>query len=318
MSAGAVFLFLTRSCNLACRHCYVSAGPDVSGRMSLAVFGSAVDLFQSKGVTDFRLTGGEPTVHPRFDAFLERLFSSSGPPRLITNGIRLMRMGRPEKLLDQLSRCWISVYGLSQKSHQRMAGDDALPLASILDFVGRQTRLGHWVGVSAVIGHDGRDQLLEFLRLAREHGVTRLRFIFAEPSGTALRTGAVFGVDARQSNARSIVECLRSFRDNNGFDVLAINDPFDLSAAARPWRSCELAVRGMWSVSPDGSVYSCCFNVYETEHRVADLTTAQGLDGLARGGALAEAYAPKCRALQPGYWGNIAVPTCPIAALKPL
>lgn len=103
MNRTSVFLFLTKSCNLACRHCYVSARPGAGESMSFDTFESTVTQFTACGVTDFRLTGGEPTVHPSFLRMLDFMESIHVRPRLVTNGLRLIRMRDVEVILRRLT-----------------------------------------------------------------------------------------------------------------------------------------------------------------------------------------------------------------------
>jgi MoaA/NifB/PqqE/SkfB family radical SAM enzyme len=171
MSDTSIFMFLTRSCNLACSHCYVSAEPRLKGHMSLDVFRRIVESFSAQGINDFRLTGGEPTIHPNFKEMLEILTSKSITPRLITNGICLMQMRSPETVLNKVSRCWISSYGINLQQHRVIGGERSLPLTEIMDFAGRQTKAGYWVGVSALLTETSLDALKDFVELAKKREV---------------------------------------------------------------------------------------------------------------------------------------------------
>jgi molybdenum cofactor biosynthesis enzyme MoaA len=313
MSSTSVFLFLTRSCDLACRHCYVSASPRLEGYMTVDAFRQTVDTFSNQGVSDFRLTGGEPTIHPEFESFLDFIGSKGLAPRLITNGIRLMQMRFPESVLARTSRCWISVYGLCSKQHRAIGGCRSRPLEEVLEFVGTQNKTGYWVGVSALLTEVSLDSLKAFVSMATKYGVRYLRFLFGEPSGRALSSHAIFahGDDVRE-RAREIFDYLRSAVPANAFDFLSLNDPFDLgSTAESAHASCMLATRRMWSVSPEGHIYSCCFNIYDSAHLVRggmSSVTMSNSDAL-------NIYAPRCKALNADWWGTSGSTTCPISAM---
>ncbi|GEM_PF-1300780 len=59
-------LELTYSCNLRCKHCYNRSGSDRRVFMDYEKFKRLVDNSVEIGVVEFEITGGEPTVHPRF------------------------------------------------------------------------------------------------------------------------------------------------------------------------------------------------------------------------------------------------------------
>lgn len=317
MSDTSVFLFLTRSCNLACSHCYVSAEPRLEGRMVLDVFHRIIDFLSTQRANDIRLTGGEPTIHPDFQLMLNLLDSKGITPRLITNGIRLMQMRSPQSVLDKVSRCWISTYGITSQQHRAIGGERSQPLEDILDFAGRQTKAGHWVGVSALLTEFDSVALKDFTSLAERYGVRYLRFLFGEPSGRAISSQVAFayGTLAR-AQAMTAVDYLRHTVADDAFDFLSINNPFDLDSAYESGQmSCMLSSRRMWSISPEGDVYSCCFNIYEPEHLVANVLSGDGVDALVNEN-MAKVYAPRCKALNINFWGPGRVTTtCPISAL---
>ncbi len=75
-------------CNIACRHCFVSAGPksDSIPTMSQVQVESAIEEAVSFGARDAYFTGGEPFLHPDIrslvDFTLERM-----PLSILTNGL---------------------------------------------------------------------------------------------------------------------------------------------------------------------------------------------------------------------------------------
>lgn len=317
MSKTSVFMFLTRSCNLACSHCYVSAGPRLKERMSLEIFRRIVDVLSSQGIDDFRLTGGEPTIHPEFNEMLDLLNSKQISPRLITNGVRLMQMRSPQSVLNKINRCWISTYGLSNAQHRSIGGERSRSLEDILDFAGRQTKAGYWVGVSALLTEVRFEEVENFVALAKKHDLRYLRFLFCEPSGRAVASQVAFdhGSGVRDQ-ARTVVDFLRRSCSPKEFEFLSINNPFDLDSTTERHSSCLLEARRMWSISPEGDIYSCCFNVYDPAHLVTNIQDDDVTAKMIHSG-LAEVYAPRCKGLTPGFWGTSpGATTCPISALE--
>lgn len=72
---GLKFLWLeiTRSCNLACTHCYCNSGPHVpiTERMEFEDWCRAMDEARSMGCRRLQFIGGEPMVHPDLFRLIE-------------------------------------------------------------------------------------------------------------------------------------------------------------------------------------------------------------------------------------------------------
>lgn len=75
-------------CNLACRHCFITCGPEeervpmMSRARIEALLAEAAEL----GVKEYYLTGGEPMLHPEFFAIAARILEE-GPVHVLTNGL---------------------------------------------------------------------------------------------------------------------------------------------------------------------------------------------------------------------------------------
>lgn len=59
-----VYIEITRRCNLNCKNCYNRSSREDS-EIPFDKIKSLIDLFAQKGVFEFRITGGEPTSHPK-------------------------------------------------------------------------------------------------------------------------------------------------------------------------------------------------------------------------------------------------------------
>jgi MoaA/NifB/PqqE/SkfB family radical SAM enzyme len=84
----SLFVEVTSRCNLRCAHCYVDAGPggrDTDIDRLLAFVRNTVRRFGAPRFVS--LTGGEPTLHPRFDELLAGLRDLGLAVGLSTNGV---------------------------------------------------------------------------------------------------------------------------------------------------------------------------------------------------------------------------------------
>ncbi len=77
-------------CNLACTHCFVTAGPREArhAMMPRAEVARRVAEALGLGVREFYLTGGEPFLHPELEAILEDTLRHA-PVTVLTNGTLL-------------------------------------------------------------------------------------------------------------------------------------------------------------------------------------------------------------------------------------
>jgi pyruvate-formate lyase-activating enzyme len=84
-----VWLQLTGTlCNIACRHCFITCGPNET-RVPMMATPDALaflDEAEALGVRDYYFTGGEPMLHPDFYSLCEAALAR-GPLTVLTNGI---------------------------------------------------------------------------------------------------------------------------------------------------------------------------------------------------------------------------------------
>jgi molybdenum cofactor biosynthesis enzyme MoaA len=307
----SVFLFLTEQCNLSCAHCYVSAGPALTNQMSDRVFAESLDLFVDRlGVRDVRLTGGEPTLHPRFDWIAASLKSNGCKVRIITNGIRLNRATGRSDFLRNVDECWVSLYGTTQERHAAIAGSGSLLLSTAVTLVASVAQTGYPIGASLLLSPGDRSLIQGTLERYLASGIRRVRLIPVQPDGRATRSTWSW-VDWI-NEIKMICADLSSFARRHEFEVLKINNPFDWTASERDGcRSCLLAKRALWSVAPNGDTYSCCFNVYDSSHRIGNVADIKISDVL-------DTFTAPCRGLSAEFWRSGsdfgATPTCPISS----
>ena len=175
---------LTDRCNLRCTYCMPAEGlawipsPDL---LTVDEIVRVVGVATSLGITEVRLTGGEPLVRPEVVEIVSRLTALPNPPHLslTTNGLRLDRLAKPLAEAG-LARVNVSCDTLSRETFARLTLRDRLPdvLAGIA--AARASGL-HPVKVNTVLMRDVNDhEAAALLRWARAEGV-QLRFIEQMP-----------------------------------------------------------------------------------------------------------------------------------------
>ena len=85
-----LYFYLTEGCNLACRHCWIAPRYDPDARFPVldpALFEAVLHEAGPLGLRGVKLTGGEPTLHPQFPAFLEIVRREGLKLTVETNGL---------------------------------------------------------------------------------------------------------------------------------------------------------------------------------------------------------------------------------------
>ena len=185
-SLDTVWIQITGTlCNIACRHCFVSAGPksDSIPVMTRAQVESALEEAAVLGARDAYFTGGEPFLHPEIrelvDFALQRM-----PLTILTNAL----------LIDEALAGWIgdrfassrysfdirvSLDGTTAEQNDRVRGRGVY--TSVVESLGRLARAGVSPVVTVVEHEDAlraAESRIEFTEFLRALGLTRPRVKF--------------------------------------------------------------------------------------------------------------------------------------------
>jgi cyclic pyranopterin phosphate synthase len=172
---------LTDRCNFRCFYCLPHGEPPIAPKKQMLDYEeieAACEIFISLGIEKIRLTGGEPMMRRDIEVIIEKL--SRFKPQLkdlalTTNGYFLP--GRAEALKAAgLDRITISIDSLKRDVFLKMTGVDVLD--KVLAGIRAAQDAGlNPVKINAVVvrGHN-EDEVVDFARFAREHGVS-MRFI---------------------------------------------------------------------------------------------------------------------------------------------
>ncbi len=108
----SLYVYAAGSCNLACRHCWIvpKFQPDGNGGpyVELVWIEKAIREAKPLGLRSIKLTGGEPTLHPRFRE-LTTLISNANLDIIIETNGTLIDDDLARFLKDESRVCFISV-----------------------------------------------------------------------------------------------------------------------------------------------------------------------------------------------------------------
>jgi cyclic pyranopterin phosphate synthase len=265
---------VTDRCNFRCQYCMPAEGLPWLERDDVLSFEEIVrlvGLLADMGVSDVRLTGGEPLVRRDFPRLAEMLASVPGVEDLsvTTNGYLLERDA--EKLVRAgINRFNVSIDSLQRDRFFEMTRRDALPrVLRGLEALGRFPE-AHPIKINAVAMRGfTEDEALPFAEFARSHPY-EVRFIEFMPldadhswtpdsvlSGDEIRAaiGAVYPLEPESREAHATARVYR-FADGKG--KLGFINP-----VSEPFCGDCNRIR----LTADGRLRTCLFSLNETDLR---------------------------------------------------
>ena len=74
-SLNQIYFYMTEGCNLRCRHCWISPEYQTqdgsSNSLDFTLFQSIIEQAKPLGLSEVKLTGGEPLLHPQIKEILQ-------------------------------------------------------------------------------------------------------------------------------------------------------------------------------------------------------------------------------------------------------
>ncbi|ACU98380.1 cyclic pyranopterin phosphate synthase [Saccharomonospora viridis] len=291
---------VTDKCNLRCTYCMPAEGLEWMPDQRLLTDDEIVRLIDIAvrllGVTDVRLTGGEPLLRPRLEGLVARIAALRPRPRLAmtTNGIGFAKRARAfaDAGLDRVN---ISLDTINPETFERLTRRDRL--RHVLDALAAARDAGlEPIKINAVLmrgvnEHEAPDLLrfaldngyhlrfIEQMPLDAQHGWNRAEMITADEILDLLGTSFTLTPSPTERGGAPAERWLV----NGGPEEVGI-----IPSVTRPFcKTCERT-----RLTADGAVRSCLFSTTETDLRT-----------LLRNGADDEEIANAWRATM---WGKLA------------
>lgn len=206
------YLYLVTGCNLACRHCWITptfykGKPATGDVMDYDLLEQLIIEGKTMGLTGAKLTGGEPTLHPRFRDIVDMLTRYGIQFNMETNGtLMTQELAHHLKKNTNLNFLSVSIDGSSAASHDWFR---AVP--GSFDAA--------WRGVDYFVEAGYRPQVImcpyegnykeidDVVRQAVEHGAGSVKFnpvTSAGRGGAMQKRGETFGSEEIMKLARYI------------------------------------------------------------------------------------------------------------------
>jgi len=267
----AFYLYLSNSCNLACRHCwitprFVDGKPFPGDVVDVAALARAVDEALPLGLARAKLTGGEPLLHPRFLEIADSLSSRGLGLDMETNGTLLTReTARHLKERTRMGFISVSIDGADAGTHDRFRGV-AGSWQAALRGLGHLAEAGYANAQVIMCVHRGNlDQVEGLARLAaaRGAGSVKLNPVTRAGRGAGMHEkGEGLGFDEFMALARRVREELRPKLEAEGLKIgLILHTPLALTPLAElrrtRGRTGACGVRGILGILGTGEIALC-------------------------------------------------------------
>lgn len=249
-----LWLHTNNSCNLACRHCLVSSGPDGDRGLSTDVLLRVIADARALGARRFFFTGGEPFLRKDILALIDAALEDSvAELAILTNGIlftppMLGELGRRDRARLKIQ---ISLDGAAPHTNDPLRGPGSFQ--RIVQGVAGAIAAGLSVTVSTVITDTNADDVPEVTRLVSRLGGTTHHLLWLHKRGRAEN-----GVD-RTPSVERVIEVVRRCREVGGGGGVIIDNHEAVKARLRypAGTRRDLASAGVSSlcVYSDGQVY---------------------------------------------------------------
>lgn len=121
------YVYLTGGCNLACQHCWIAptyqAHGDTGGHLDYDLFALAIEEGLPLGLSNVKLTGGEPLLHPDFIRIVDLLQEKELGLTIETNGTLMTEsLAHYLKEKSTLRHISVSLDGATAVTHDPFRG----------------------------------------------------------------------------------------------------------------------------------------------------------------------------------------------------
>ncbi len=274
-----VFWNITSRCNLACEHCYLSAGTgqhDGGQELSLEEAKEFISDLAQMRVPLLLFTGGEPLMRQDFWTIADYAAENGLKTALSTNGTLITKEVAMRIKDSGIEYVGVSLDGATEATHDAMRNQPGC-FRKAVQALRNCAEIGLKAGIRVTLTRDNYNELEDLLALSRELKVPRFCVYWLVPSG---RGKDIYNKQLTPQEMYRIFEMLYQYAKAMGPDdmeILTVDAPQDgiyllekLKAEGNPeyenalkllqytGDSCSAGDR-VANVDPYGNVYPCQF-----------------------------------------------------------
>ncbi len=176
---------VTRSCNLACRHCRAEAHPHpYEGELDNSEAHALIDTFTSVGRPIVIMTGGDPLMRPDVFELIEHVKSNGLTCAFSPNGTLLTPQNSQKLKECGVDRCSISIDGADAPSHDSFRGVPGAFEASLRG-IGYLRDAGVPFQINTTVTRDNLHSFRNIFELCQRLGAAAWHIFLLVPMGRA-------------------------------------------------------------------------------------------------------------------------------------
>lgn len=180
---GKAYLRVTDACQERCTFCFFYDNPAIDNLLRDRDLDEVIARLDPNRVTQVILTGGEPTLHPRFAEYVAKLHARGLREIIVqTNGVRLAEPGALEALAPFADRLGLgfSLHAATAEVNDRVTCADKGYFPLKLEAIRRASELGFRSKITLVLSRHNLSELVPFVELC--HALTAGSDSFAQVS----------------------------------------------------------------------------------------------------------------------------------------
>ena len=182
---NTIYFYLTEGCNLKCRHCWIA--PKYQSKeakwpaLDFELFKSIVRQGKELGMTNIKLTGGEPLIHPDIDKILDHIKEQDLQITIETNGVECTL-----EIAEKIAECKkpfvsISLDGTDAETHEWVRGVKG-SFDAALNGLRNLVQAGIHPQIIMSVMSINKDQLEGMVRLAEKENANSVKFNLVTPT----------------------------------------------------------------------------------------------------------------------------------------
>ena len=261
---------VTHKCNLACKHCYLSASIKKDNVMTIDKFRKLVSILKENGVMNIELTGGEVFVNPDSYEIVKLALENFAIVGLLTNGTLV-----DDKTIDLLAKYKskviinVSIDSINSELHDSFRGCKG-SFEKSCDTIRRLSSKGLTVRMASSIFEENMWEVDKLADLAINLGAKVFTYNFIENFGR----GKAF-LKSRENDIKTVkfedyykyvLEVVEKYKD-----IIAIEESEEYIKGLKNCGSGTISV----AISPEGNIRPCVLppkeislgNIFDEDYR---------------------------------------------------
>lgn len=238
--------------------------PSIQSRIPDETLLRIPEMMVEAGIQAIEVTGGgEPTMHPKFDEFIELLGKADREIGLVTNG-SLLYDERIDLIVKNCLWVRISMDSARPETHKKIHRTPGYSFEKRMEAIKKIAHLKDdslTLGISFIITPENLSEIAEASHLfANIKGINHLRFSWMyDMQGSAGLTPDQI-VDTKQN-----LDSLKEEYDRDDFKIFYEKDRIETYTAPNKFDNCYFQ-KFVWAIGADANVYPCCIMKYHPEY----------------------------------------------------